>query len=137
MDELEQLKINAGISTAENPLFIQLPNAEYRGRAGGPTMEDRVPPKEWPNMVTGEWPDKDVIKEHGDAQEQYLMKSNMEKISKTIIGTAGAMDKQDRPGVDNPSKSNVSVYINFILEQVIDDLEMQGYEVNWQEKDWD
>ena len=37
-----------------DPLHQPLPNAEYRGRFGGPTMADRVQPKNWPNMITGE-----------------------------------------------------------------------------------
>ena len=66
-----------------------------------------------------------------------IQKENIEKVVKLVAATAHVMDKADRPGVNNPSKSNISVYINFILEQVIDDLRMQGYEVNWDEKEWD
>jgi len=73
----------------------------------------------------------------GEAMDDHIVDGNIEKITKTLASTAALMDKRDRPGVDNPSKSNVSVYINFILEQVIDSLQMSGYEVNWEEKDWD
>jgi len=52
LSELSAMKRLAGITDPE--IFVHLPNAEYRGRVGGPTMEDRVPPKHWPNMVTGE-----------------------------------------------------------------------------------
>ena len=128
--ELNAMKRMAGIGEPE--IFVQLPNAEWRGRSGGPTMEDRVPPKDWPNMVTGE-----LNESPGDAQEEYLMSANLEKITKTISGTATAMDKADRKGVTNPSKANVSVYINYILEQVIEDLQTQGYEVNWTEREYD
>ena len=69
-----------------------------------------------------------------DAQ-QRLIDGNITKIVKTLTGTAAAMDKQDRPGVTNPSKANVSVFINFILEQVIDELHMQGFEINFEERD--
>lgn len=53
-DELGRMLEMAGVkSPSDDPLFVQLPNAEYRGRVGGPKMADRVPPKHWPNMVTG------------------------------------------------------------------------------------
>ena len=74
--------------------------------------------------------------EHGGGQEQHVMQANQDKVVKTLIGAARAMDKADRPGVDNPSKSNISTYINFQLEQIIDELQTQGYDINWEEKDW-
>ena len=59
--ELDKMLELAGVRRATDangdptdPLHWPLPNAEYRGRIGGPTMADRVPPKSWPNMVTGE-----------------------------------------------------------------------------------
>jgi len=59
--ELDAMLRIAGVRRATDangdptdPLFVPLPNAAYRGRIGGPTMADRVPPKSWPNMVTGE-----------------------------------------------------------------------------------
>ena len=59
--ELDKMLELAGVRRATDangdptdPLYQPLPNAEYRGRIGGPTMADRVPPKHWPNMVTGE-----------------------------------------------------------------------------------
>lgn len=59
--ELAEMLSMAGVRRATDangdptdPLFVPLPNAGYRGRIGGPTMADRVPPKHWPNMITGE-----------------------------------------------------------------------------------
>ena len=78
-----------------------------------------------------------IVSGHGDPKVDQFLAANEDKIVKTLIGTARAMDKQDRPGVDNPSKSNLSVYINYQLEQIIDHLVGQGYEVNWTEREWD
>lgn len=117
--ELAQWKIWAGIVPQQQTPW----QAGAGERPGGPLMSDRVPPQR--EKVT-ESPDTDRI-----------TKENIEKIIKTVAATAHLMDKADRPGVKNPSKSNLSVYINFVLDQVIDDLRMQGYEVNWDEKEWD
>ncbi len=78
-----------------------------------------------------------IVSEHGDPKVEQFLAANEDKIVKTLIGTARAMDKQDRPGVDNPSKANISVYINYQLEQVIENLRTQGYEVNWIEREWE
>jgi len=121
MDEILQLKIWAGIVPQQQTPWM---NGEGE-RPGGPLMSDCVPAP------------REKVTEHGDPKMDHMLQTNQDKIVKTLIGTARAMDKQDRPGVDNPSKSNISVYINHQLEQVIEDLRTQGYEVDWIEREWE
>ena len=119
--ELAQWKIWAGIVPQQQTPW----QAGAGERPGGPLMSDRVPPQ------------REKVTEHGDPKVDQFLAANEDKIVKTLIGTAKAMDKQDRPGVDNPSKSNLSVYINYQLEQIIDHLVNEGYDIQWTEQGWE
>jgi len=77
-----------------------------------------------------------LINEYGD-KENNIANANIEKIVKTIVATAQLLDKADRPTINNPSKSNLSVYINYQLEQIIDHLVNDGYDIDWIERGWD
>ena len=69
-----------------------------------------------------------------DAKEQWIIKNNIEKIAKTLRGIAHAMDKQDRPSAEKTDKANASVYINFVLSEIIEELQADGYDVTFKEE---
>ena len=74
------------------------------------------------------------VKPEDEAKHQWMINNNIEKITKTLKGVAYAMDKADRPDVDKASKQHVSLYINSILTDIIDNLQRDGFEIHFKEE---